>query len=229
MVKRILGGVGVVLGTIGVIFCLIVIIGAWIINTPITSQLLNLFTPVEDALVFADDATIEFNTFLDEQQERINSLDALDFVEIAAPELVDEIQQIRLYAQLATIFLRTADESLPDIVDTDALIRILNDAIGILDTTLDLAQQIIDAGGLDDLILNTINEQFDNIRDIASELQTAVDQVDEDVAEIKAIVPVVIDLISLLFTLLFAWFGIAQYNLLINSWGLVRQNGNELN
>ncbi len=228
MFKRIMGWIGVVFGAIGVALCLIVIVGIWVLNGELTTQILKVFPPIETALTYGNDATIQFDAFVDEQQTLFNELadgemvtSVLAEVENVASELVDEIDQARFLVQFARVLVFTTDSTLVERIGTDELIFVLDRSLEILDTTDLLVQQILDEN-IDADIIAAINTQLDSIKDISSELRTIIEQISVDVAKVKAMIPLVLVLVSLMLTLLFGWFGIAQYSLLYSSWRLAR-------
>lgn len=217
MLKWIAGLLGIVLGTVGVILSLAVIMGAWWVNDPITIQLLRVFRPIEIALSFGERTATQFDAFVDDTQTQFNmTADAKP----VATALADEIARAAMLVDVARGVVAPAASTLAQFARTDQLAMALDSGVKKLDSAQILAQQIID--GRTDRI-DAINAELAALRATSVELQTAIAETANDVATLKRRLPRWIDLASLIVTLIFLWFGAAQYSLLRSSWRLLLQ------
>ena len=217
MLKRIVGLFGVVLGAVGVALSLAVIMGAWWVNDPITIQLLRVFPPIEMALSFGERTATQFDAFVDDTQTQFNvTADAKP----VATALADEIARAAMLVDVASGVVAPTASTIAQFARTDQLASALDRGVKGLASAQILAQQIID--GRTDRI-DAINAELAALRVSSVELQTAIEETANAVATIKRRLPRWIDLASLIVTLLFLWFGVAQYSLLRNSWRLLLQ------
>ena len=231
-IKQILGFLGVIFGVLGVVLCLAVIVGAWWVNNPIKYTLLyRVFPPIELALDFGDEKVNEFATFITDIEQQFNNTTAK--TEPLAAALENEIEQVAVYIEVA----QSAADSVSDLAgglvataETDESRPVVALAASQLETTLGnttqtlnqvatLTQQI--GEGRTDRI-EALNEQFDTLQSETAEVQAALDQTETEVATIKSKIPRWINLGSLLVTLIFVWFGVAQYYLIRVSWQQIR-------
>ena len=233
MAKRILGLLGFLLGVIGVLLCLAVIVGAWWVNRPITDSLLQLFPPVEAALAFGDNMADSFSDFLGDTQDQFNTVADAKPV---ATQLEDEIEQIGIYVDIASGVVNGVEASVAGVeasaqaVDGlrgNGVARAagqLGDRLGELDARLNsvgsLATDVREGrdGRIDDL-----NAQVDRLEGESAEFQSTIAQTQTEIDELKRKIPRWIDLGSLIVSLIFLWFGIAQYLLLKRGWQMMRQ------
>ena len=231
--KRILGFLGIGLGTIGLTLCLAVIIGAWWVNSPITYRLLyQVFPPIEAALAFGETTVAEFTDFIADTQTQITTVtDARPVV----TALEDEMQQVAVYVDVAYAVSDSVDQVATGLAGADRpgqagnvvahsaarLSEVLHEATGTLDAAQTLAEDI--GNGRNDKI-DALNEQLDTLQLRSAEIETAIEQTESDVAVIKSKVPRWVNIGSLIVTLLFIWFGVAQYFLLRNCWQYLRYN-----
>ena len=231
--KRILGFLGVGLGAIGLTLCLAVIIGAWWVNSPITYRLLyQVFPPIEAALAFGETTVAEFTDFIADTQTQITTVtDARPVV----TALEDEMQQVAVYVDVAYAVSDSVDQVATGLAGADRpgqadnvvahsaarLSEVLHEATGTLDAAQTLAEDI--GNGRNDKI-DALNEQLDTLQLRSSEIETTIEQTESDVAVIKSKVPRWVNIGLMIVTLLFIWFGVAQYFLLRNCWQYLRHN-----
>ncbi len=220
-----------VLGTLGLLLCLAAIVGAWWLNTPLTNSLLTIFPPIEKALVFGDATAERFGTFVGNTQTQFNK--TADAKPIAT-ELADEIEQVAVYVNVASELANAAETTINGVANSlqpgvrsnvaaraaDRLSTTMDDVSETLTTAESLAQDVRD--GRTEKI-DQLNNQLDLLEGRSAELQTAISQTSDDVTEIKQKISRWIDLGSLSTTLLFLWFGVAQYLLMRSGWRLLRQ------
>ena len=229
-VKRIVGFVGAALGAVGIVLCLAVVVGAWWVNGPLTDGLLTVFPPIEQALVFGDAAAERFGEFVDDTQTQFN--ETVDAKPVATA-LADEIEQVAIYVNVASGLATSAETTISGVANSlqpGVRSNVATQAANRLSTTMDsvsetltsaemLAQNVRD--GKNEKV-DELNAQLDLLAANSAEVQTAISQTSEDVAEIKQKVPRWIDLGSLIVTLIFLWFGTAQYLLMRNGWHWLR-------
>ncbi|MFZ4661463.1 MAG: hypothetical protein ACOYNY_30930 [Caldilineaceae bacterium] len=216
MIKRIAGLLGVLLGAVGVVLCLAVIMGTWWVSGPVTTQLLSVFPPIETALALGDLTITQFEAFVDDTQMQFN---ATADAKPVATVLADEIVRAGMLVNVASGLVASVESALSQFSRTERLTTALDGVAERLNSAKTLAQQIED--GRTDRI-DAMNTELNALRAKSTALQTAIDAAANDVATIKRRVPRWVDLGSLIITLLFVWFGVAQYNLLRNSWRLMR-------
>jgi hypothetical protein len=231
IVKQTLALLGVLLGAVGMLFCLAVIVGAWWINDPITDGLLKVFPPIEAALSFGDTTVTEFNDFVADTQTQVTQ------VTEEAPiisALQDKIRQVTLYVNVASVMTDSVEQVALGLVESvrpgkgetivsrsaSRLLETLDIVADTLDSALSLSQQV--ENGRRDKI-DTLTEQLDTLQLNLTEMETAINQTENDVADIKNILPRWINIGSFIVTLIFVWFGIAQYFLFRISWQFFRR------
>lgn len=231
MIKQILNVFGLIFGTVGTLLCLAVIVGAWWVNSPITYSLLfRVFPPIESALEFGDVTVGEFNTFVMDTQSRFTEV--TDAKPIATA-LEDEIQQVTLYANIAKNIADSVVQEGNEFADSvqatgnrwlvaqavGRLSNVLNEATTALDSVAVLAQQIQEGRAEN---IDALNQQMNRLQEQVVAVDGVIEQTQADVADMKRKVPRWINLASLLVTLLFLWFGAAQYVLLRACWRALR-------
>lgn len=217
MTKRVVGWIGVVLGILGILLCVIVIVQAWWLNDVVTTQFLKLFPPVEAIFEFGDQAATQFDTLVENTQTQFNTVADAQPV---ATALREEIIRARILVNSATRLIESVDAILSQFARTERLTSALDDVVTTLNSTEILAQQIQD-GRTD--VIDSINTELDTLRERSSALEMAIDDANSDLAQIKSSVPYYVDLVSFAITILLLWFGFAQYNLLYNGWRWARQ------
>ncbi|MEM7535319.1 MAG: hypothetical protein AAF639_24290 [Chloroflexota bacterium] len=234
IMKRILSLIGLILGVIGMLLCLAVIIGAWWVNPPITNGLLQVFTPIETALAFGDAAVGEFNEFVADTQTQVT---AVTDAKPIATALEGEIQQVAVYVDVANALVGSAEQTVTDVAESvqpgvqgtvishavDRLLETLTDVTDTLDAAETLAQEIKDSESLLGDEIDALNEQLDALQSGSANVSAVINQTANDVASIKDNVPRWIDLGSLIVTLIFIWFGMAQYFLFRSCWRILRK------
>ncbi len=229
--KRIVGFIGTVLGALGMTLCLAVIVGAWWINGPLTDGLLTIFPPIEAALAFGDTTAERFGTFVGDAQTQLNETANAKPV---ATALADEIEQAAVYVNVASGLASSAEETLSGVanaVQPGAPSNVATQASNRLSTTMDSASETLNSAEMlaQDVRdgrtekVDQLNNQLDLLEANAAEVQTAISQTSDDVAEIKLKLPRWVNLGSLIVTLIFLWFGFAQYLLMHSGWRWVRQ------
>lgn len=228
--KRVAGFVGALLGLLGMVLCLAVIVGAWWINGPLTDGVLTVFPPIEAALAFGDETAERFGTFVGDAQTQFN--ETADTKPIAT-ELADEIEQAALYVDVASGLANSAEETISGVansVPSGELSDVASTAADRLATSMDrvsetlvlaetLAQDVRDGRAEK---IDQLNDQLDLLEENSAEVQSVISQTGEDVAEIKMKIPRWINLGSLIVTLIFLWFGFAQYFLMRSGWRWLR-------
>lgn len=217
MYKRVIGWIGVLLGAAGILLCIIVAVEIWRLNEVVTTQVLQLFPPVEQIFAFGDEAATQLDTIVDDAQTQFNTV--VDAQPVAT-ELRDEIFRARILLNSATRLIESVDVILSQFVITEGLTTVLSEVVTVLDSTEELAQQIRD--GRTDAI-DLINTELDTLSERTSKLQSTIEDANSNLAQLKSRIPGYVDLVSVVITMLLLWFGVAQYNLLYNSWQLARQ------
>lgn len=216
-IHRVIGWIGVILGALGITLCFVAFVGVLWLNGVITTQVLRIFPPIEIILTFGDQAAIQFETIVDSTQTQFNTV--VDAQPVATV-LADELSKARLLVDTASRLFESLDDLLSQFARTERLTITLDDVITALNSTEALAQQLRD--GRTDTI-DAINSELDTLKARSVALQTAIDEISNDVAHVKTHVPHWINLVSFVITLLLLWFGIAQYNLSYNSWGVAHR------
>lgn len=231
MLKKITGSIGLLLGILGIILCLVMIIGSWWVNGSITNSVLTLFPPIENALNFGDETAETFNDFIGEKQTQLET--AADAKPVATA-LEDEIKQVSIYLDVASGLVNSAEQTASTVAASDQsgikgnvvsrsagrLAETLDDVTESLDSAGTVAQDVRD--GRTDKI-DALNDQLDTLQRRSADVQTALDQTQNDVASMKQKIPRWINVGTLLMTLLLLWFGVAQYCLLRASWRWLRK------
>lgn len=227
-IKRIFAVIGILLGTIGFILCLAVIVGAWWVNGPITDGLLSLFPPIEAALEFGDTTAEQFGLFLGDTSARLE--EAAD-VQPLATALEDEIGQVAIYVDVANGLVGSAEETITDVTTSfqangnqQAALAVerLAGQLDEVNTTLNSVEALtsdVSDGRLE--VVDELANGLASLEETSREVQDAIGQTQTEVNEIKISIPRWIDIGSLIVTLIFLWFGIAQFLLLRQSWFLL--------
>ena len=232
IIKRISGFIGVVLGTIGLTLCLAVIVGAWWVNSPITYRLLyQVFPPIEVGLAFGEKTAAEFTDFIADTQTQLMSVTDAGPIVTA---LEDEMQQVAVYVDVAYAVTDSVDRVATGLAEADRPGRAdnmvahsaarLSEVLHEATDTLDAAQMLVEdiGNGRNDKI-DTLNEQLDTLQLRSAEIETAIEQTENEVAVIKSKVPRWVNIGSMIVTLIFLWFGAAQYFLFRAGWQYVRR------
>lgn len=218
MIKRIFGWLGVVLGITGIVLSVGGTAATWWVNSVVTTQVLQVFDAVEQALIFGDDVATRLAVFIDDAQAQLDTIDENAPVATAlSTQLADEIATIRQLATTADQLLTTFEPILSQFTPTNQLAVTLSGAVESLAATDELAQQLR-SGRAD--VISLINTELDMLNVRSSELQTAIDETRQDVAMFKRRVSRWINLAALGVTSIFVWFGAAQYTLIRSSWRL---------
>ena len=224
ILKRIVGVLGLLLGSLGLTLCLAVIIGGWWINSPLTDSLLRVFPPVENVLALlddgvqtADDVLVTAQTKVEQGGEQVMEI-AVEINERVEPVLpiVDVASKTAL---AATGVAYVASIGSPEERLSGTFARLLGRTDLALNSAEQLSQRIIDG---DNQATNAISNELTDLRGVVADVDSELAQVEEQVATTKQRLPWWIDLGSLLITFVFLWFGIAQYCLVRNSWQWVR-------
>lgn len=220
ILKRIVGVLGLLLGSLGLTLCLAVIIGGWWINSPLTDSLLRVFPPVENVLALlddgvqtADDVLVTAQTKVEQGGEQVMEI-AVEINERVEPVLpiVDVAHKTTLAATgVAYVTSIGSPEERPD----GSLARFLRQTDLALNSAETLSQRIIDG---DSQATNAISNELTELRVVVAEVDSELTQVEEKVSATKQRLPGWIDLASLLITFIFLWFSVAQYCLIRNSW-----------
>lgn len=218
MFSRLMGGFGVVLGVLGIALAIVAIVGTWWLSGLVTTQVLRLFPPVETALAFGDQTAAQFELYIDEAQNQLNT--TADAKPIATG-LADEIARAQMWVEIATHLLTSIEPTLAQFTRAERLNATLNEAIVALDSTETLALQI--QSGRSEAI-ETLNAELDLLGVQTTALQSAIDDTRNDVAALKQRVPRGVNLAALGVSLVFVWFGIAQYTLLRSGWRLTQDS-----
>ena len=230
-VKQVFGLVGVILGAVGVLVCLAVIIGAWWINGSITDNLLKVFPPIETALASSDSTVTEFSTYLADTQTQFTQVSD---AEPLASALQDEIQQLSQYVDVAIATTDSVEQVATGLAQSvrpgggetavsksaGRLLEALGGVSDRLEAAETLSQQVRD--GQSDKV-DTLIGQLNILQTHLDDVENVIAQTENDVAEIKSDLPRWVDIGSLIVTLLFTWFGVAQYFLLHYSWQALRR------
>ena len=151
-----------------------------------------------------------------------------------ATALEDEIAQLSIYVGVANGLVDSAETTLSGVAGsvqsgvrgnvttrtTNRLLTTLNSVDETLTSAEMLAQDVRE--GRTEKI-DELNQQLDQLETNSAEVQTVIDQTQGDVADLKHKVPRWINLGSLIVTLIFLWFGIAQYFLMQHGWQRLRQ------
>lgn len=229
LIKQIFAWFGLVLGAIGIVISLVVIIGAWWFNDSLTNGLLQIFPPINETLTFGDELLTDFSGFVTDIQV---SLEESTDREAVAATLQTETEQVNTYTdmisgaanmveQVALALVERGPGSTPRLFN--AANRLL-ETLDAIDTTLtsieELSQQM--ANGREDIV-NALNAELDSLQTDLTAIDVAIDETQTNLAEVESKVPRWIDTGSIIVTLLFVWFGAAQYFLLQSSWHYIRR------
>jgi len=233
IVKRILGGIGVFLGGLGLLLSIVLIIVVWAVNKPVTEGAVELVSKVEVGLTVA-------NTGLDQADDTLNNvrqqmrdlteavpLDGLLSTITDIIALVDGIQStvdtagsvVGLADTFPVSLLRRDAEPVetPKLDEASNTLGEISTSLGNVEAVL-LERQESGLGPLGTQVDTQINGLQTKIQDVNQGVEdgiTATVQLQEDL-------PGIIDTIAIVFTLLFLWLGVAQYALLVNGWHWVR-------
>lgn len=220
MFKRVLGWLGIFLGAVGILLSISAVAGTWWLNGVTTMQLLQIFQRAEQALAFGDRTATRFVVFVDNTQTRFNEVEAdAPLTTALAAELADEIAEVRRLAAIAEDLLMSIQPITSQFTRAERLNSTLNNTIDALNATDELAQAI--QGGRSEAV-DALNAELDELQTRAAELQDALAQVTDDLATFKSRVLRGVDLVALGVTLIFVWFGAAQYTLIRSSWRLAQ-------
>ena len=64
--KRVVAVIVMVLSVVGIVLCLVEVLGAWAINTPVTNSVTKLLSGIENVLEVSEGALEQVNTRLDQ-------------------------------------------------------------------------------------------------------------------------------------------------------------------
>lgn len=228
IIKQIFAWLGLVLGAVGIVLCLAVIIGTWWINTPMTEGLLRVFPPIEDALAFGSEVSTDLNEFVVNVQTQLEETPEEEDV---AEAIQDQTQEANTYVNVAIGALNAVEQVAQALAEgganptsriSTAANRIL-ETLDALDRTFEQLQSIAEQieGGREERIA-ALNEQLDALQVNLTEIDTAISQTETNVADVKSSLPRWIDIGAIVVTLIFVWFGAAQFFLMQNSWQFIR-------
>jgi prefoldin subunit 5 len=250
--KRILTGLVIFLGILGVVLCLVGIIAVWQINAAVTDSLTGLLNQADQALVFTQGQVANVDSTLEAVQGQVTSIDqtirdAGDQLAANSPTMrvisntigVELAPKIRTSAEVigtirGTIIsanstleaansipfvsvptlpmeqLAAVDQQMQDIVATvDALAQTVHEfEIGIIEQTV---------GAITDQTAE-VNRLIGQVRTPIGNFNTALLNVEDGVRTAEEKIPTLIDWGSVLLTLIFLWFGLAQAGLVYLGW-----------
>ncbi|MEL7233431.1 MAG: hypothetical protein AAFV33_13785 [Chloroflexota bacterium] len=218
MIKRLLGGSGVILGAIGIVLSASGIVATWWASGVVTTQVQQVFDAVEQALVLSEEAATRFAVFIDDTQARLDIIDEeAPVATTLAAELADEIAAIRQLAMTADQVLTTFEPILSQFTRTDQLAMTLREALDALNATEGAVQEL-QAGRTE--AIETLDAELETLTVRVTALQSAVAEAQDDVAVLNRRVLRWIVLVAVAVTVIFVWFGAAQYTLIRSSWRL---------
>ncbi len=232
VLKRVAGVLGVVFGAIGILLSIVVIIGAWAINTPVTEAGLHILETVEEGLNVANEG-------LDAAQETLTearTILAETRESFSAEELAGRIGDIKgiidaaqATADTAGSFVQAAN-SVPFLRGNQAEEEVAVTTLSEASATLSEISNAL--GTVEEELTNRADGQTGILAEIetrVANIQVLVQEVDQSVTEATAAIvqlqqdlPGLIDTISIIFTLLFFWLGVAQLSLLLHGWQWLR-------
>jgi hypothetical protein len=225
MIRRILGWLGVVLGGIGILLSVVGIVATlWVSSIVITQVVPQVFAAVEQALVFGDEVATQLTVLVNTTEARLATITRLSTMNEDAPlptalaiELADEIATIQQLAATADQVLTTIEPILSLFAPTNELAMTLREAIDTLNSTEALVQQL-QAGRTE--MIAAIDGQLENLTVRGTALQNALAQAQDTVIVLQQRVLRGIYLGVFAVTIIFVWFGAAQYTLIRSSWRL---------
>ena len=229
-IKRIPGYVGTALGTVGMLLCVAVIVCSWWVNGALKHALLfRVIPPIETAFGFGETIVSEFNGFV--ADARIQLSESTD-TEAVISALEDAIRNVQVYVDVATAAATFSEQIVTDLVDpssgvgaflvAERLLGALHEVTETLASVRTLTQQI-DHGTSEQI--DVLDAHLDTLQTQAVEMELAIADASEELASIKRRIPLWINVGSLLVTLIFCWFGAAQFALLRVCWQFVRRGG----
>lgn len=238
MFRRWNGLLGMILGAIGIALSVFVIFGSWWIGQTFIDTMINLFPPLEQAIVEVEDALTDTKSFvIDEQAQaerlaRESAAEVKDGAEEKVTEITDEANRLKLLLETANSALETATSiatslnNLPflDLSDTISQTEGLSAQMDEVNNAVERVE-----GGAADLEENSQQaiEQIDNgLTELDGAIDKTSDQLSQYSDELEALkerLPRYASTASVLLTLLALWFGWAQWSLFKNSLGRWRR------
>jgi chromosome segregation ATPase len=204
-----------------------VIIGTWWFNDPMTEGLLQVFPPIEGALSFGNEVSTDLSEFISNVQ---TDLEETTDQRAVASTLQEETQRADTYITIATAAFDTVEQVALALAEAGPGAPRLSNAANQVLETLDAAERSIEAiqslseqiaSGRSDR-LNALNDQLDTLQVNLTEINTAITETETNVADVKSKLPRWIDTGAIIVTLVFLWFGAAQFLLLRSSWRFLR-------
>jgi len=232
VLKRIAGVLGVVFGAIGILLSVAAIIGAWVINTPVTEAGLHILVTVEESLNVANEGLdIAQETLVEARNILADTREAFPTEELAGRVgdirgIIDAAQATAdtagsfVEAANSIPFLRGSEEEEQKAVTTlseaSATLTEISNSLGTVE------QELLDrADGRSGLIAE-IETRVANIQVLVQEVDQSVTEATAAVVQLQQDLPGLIDTISIIFTLFFFWLGVAQLSLLLHAWQWLR-------
>ena len=144
--------------------------------------------------------------------------------------LEDAIRNVQVYVDVATAAATFSEQIVTDLVDpssgvgaflvAERLLGALHEVTETLASVRTLTQQI-DHGTSEQI--DVLDAHLDTLQTQAVEMELAIADASEELASLKRHIPLWINVGSLLVTLIFCWFGAAQFALLRVCWQFVRR------
>jgi transposase-like protein len=233
VVKGIFGVLGLVLGAIGILLSLGAIILAWVVNKPITDTGLQLLEGVEQGLTIADQGLNQADSALATTREQLAEVAA----RFPGEELAARVKNVQVIVDSAQ---STADtgatlvgaansvplvrRGVPDDQPAAAKLEEASQALTEVSEMLgNVEQRLIER---EERGSGPVTQEIDaNIADIQARVQrvdSRIEEAMETVLQLQQDLPGLVDLVSIIISLVFVWFGVAQYSLMANGWRWLR-------
>lgn len=220
-----------VLSVIGVLICLAVVVGAWVLNEPATTAITTSLDTADDYVEVAEQATEQVDSRLSQVQSLIQSLtataperaaEARATVEQKVAPVVSQVQEtitviqsgIATANQLLTQFSRLPGVNVPSLSEQ---LGELNQRITQADSTLDtltsaLADKEFDSSKVSAAV-NNLSARLAELRVTLDSVATRLASAHSTIATASSATPAAIDKISIVVSLLGLLLGAGQVSL----------------
>lgn len=230
--KRIAGIIAVLLGGLGILLAVALLIGAWLVNTPVTDSVLQLLESIEVGLVAADAGLDQVDAALTTVNQKLADTaamftgeellqvvnDAQAIVEVVQSTAETAVTMLDAINSLPLIGRNAAPADLPKLEEALLILTEISDRLAAVE------QRLIDrqtTGGSGPLV--QLQTDISQLQDRLANASAGVAEATASVQQLRGNVPGWIDWISIALTLLFLWLGVAQYSLLVNGLGWLRR------
>ena len=231
--KRIVGLVGIALGTIGLILSLAAIVAIWVVNTPLTESALQFLNRIEIGLTVAGEGLDQADATLTEVRDQLTAVGEA----FPAEELIRFIEDVESILAAAQSTADTAS-TVVGLANAVPFIGGGGSTGASATPTLDQSSQTLEeistkletvrvalvnrSEGSGSGLLGQIDAEIAQLQGLLQNVDSSVEDSTTVVVQLQVDLPGWIDIASVVFTLLLLWLGLAQMSLLAHGWEWLR-------